>query len=75
VSDRPMAAAVAFRHMVAMAAAECRHMVAAADRQAVPAASKKMCKNEAFFSYLTFNLKIYNDHPLVCQVSFVIAYT
>jgi hypothetical protein len=69
-----MAAAVACRHMVAMAAAECRHMVAAADRQAVPAASNKICKNEAFSSVI--NLKwIYNDHPLVRQVPFVIAYT
>jgi hypothetical protein len=47
-----MAAAVACLHMVAMAAAACRHMVAAADRQAVPAASKKICKNEAFFSVI-----------------------
>jgi hypothetical protein len=47
-----MAAAVAYRHMVAMAAAECRHMVAAADRQAVPAASKKVCKNEVFFNVI-----------------------
>jgi hypothetical protein len=64
-----MAAAVACRHMVAMAAAECRHMV--------PAASKKnMLKRNFFQRYLTFNLKwIYNDHPLVCQVSYVIAYT
>jgi hypothetical protein len=36
-----MAAAVACRHIVAMAAAECRHMVAAADRQAGRAASKQ----------------------------------
>ncbi len=45
-----MAAVVACRHMVAIAAAECRHMLAAADRQEVPAASKKICKNQAFFS-------------------------
>jgi hypothetical protein len=43
--------------MVAMAAAECRHMVAAADRQAVPAASKKNVFPKLFSALSDVQLK------------------